>query len=381
MFQKFISSILAIAFTVAPSLAFAGGGELAYFKLQQLDALTGTSAAAGDLLPLYDVSAGKVKSVDFGANLAVLAGLAGLTAAELDYVDIATLGTLEASKAWTSDASLDTVMPTGGLLTVQSGGAVTLNSGATLTVAGTLATTGSVTATGAVASTRTTGADSATTNNAFAVALTAPVDTTGTNSHVGYSFTPTIGNATGGTNSVIGYSVAAVTGDAQVNVTGLSIGTGTTLGTSNAISVGSGWDAGLEVASPVSITSTITGDGGDALVGFKQSQVASTTVSVTLAQCGTTFVSDSADVMTLPEASTVLGCRYTFIAGTADDFDINPADGTDQIGVVTSDGAAITPSAGDAIRITDVGAALQLEAIGANLWAVIGFNGAVTDVN
>lgn len=53
--------------------------------------------------------------------------------AELNYNDIATLGTLQASKVWTSDASLDTIMPTGGLLTVQSGGVVTLNSGATLT--------------------------------------------------------------------------------------------------------------------------------------------------------------------------------------------------------------------------------------------------------
>ncbi len=58
------------------------------------------------------------------------------TAAELNYNDIATLGTLAASKAWTSDASLDTVMPTGGLLTVQSGGAITLNSGSTLTASG-----------------------------------------------------------------------------------------------------------------------------------------------------------------------------------------------------------------------------------------------------
>ena len=58
------------------------------------------------------------------------------TAAELNYVDVATLGTLAASKAWTSDGSLDTVMPTGGLLTVQSGGAITLNSGSTLTASG-----------------------------------------------------------------------------------------------------------------------------------------------------------------------------------------------------------------------------------------------------
>lgn len=61
------------------------------------------------------------------ANVAMTA-----SAAELNYSDVATLGTLAASKAWTSDASLDTVMPTGGLLTVQSGGGVTLNSGSTL---------------------------------------------------------------------------------------------------------------------------------------------------------------------------------------------------------------------------------------------------------
>lgn len=55
---------------------------------------------------------------------------------ELGALNIATMGTLEASKAWTSDSSLDTVMPTGGLLTVQSGGAATFNSGSTLTLSG-----------------------------------------------------------------------------------------------------------------------------------------------------------------------------------------------------------------------------------------------------
>lgn len=69
------------------------------------------------------------------------------TAAELNYNDIATLGTLAASKAWTSDASLDTVMPTGGLLTVQSGGAITLNSGSTLTVSGSAVVDGATTTT------------------------------------------------------------------------------------------------------------------------------------------------------------------------------------------------------------------------------------------
>lgn len=285
--NKTILSLVAILVTAA-TVAWAGGNELAYFKIQELPALTGTSAAAGDLVPIYDVSAGKVKSIDLGANMAVLAGVTA-TAAELNYNDITTLGTLAASKAWTSDASLDTVMPTGGLLTVQSGGAVTLNSGATLTVAGTLATTGSVTATGAVLSTRTTGADSGTTNKAISIALTSPVDTTGTNSHVGYDFSPTIGNATGGTNSVVGYNFANVTGDAQVNVTALSIGTGTTLGTSNAISVGSGWDAGIVTDSGVKINST----NGTLVSAFRAAQdtIASGQTAKTVTVTGATSAS------------------------------------------------------------------------------------------
>jgi hypothetical protein len=64
------------------------------------------------------------------------AASATATTTEMNYVDVATLGTLAASKAWTSDASLDTVMPTGGLLTVQSGGAITLDAGSTLTASG-----------------------------------------------------------------------------------------------------------------------------------------------------------------------------------------------------------------------------------------------------
>jgi len=118
-----------------------------------------------------------------------------------------------------------------------------------------------------------------------------------------------------------------------------------------------------------------------------QTQVASTTTAVTSAQCGFTFVSNSADVMTLPEASTVLGCRYTFVCGTADDFDVNPADGTDVIGPVsTTNGTTgvvtLSPSAGDAIRCTDIGGSITIEAIGADRWAQVGGgNGIWTDVN
>jgi len=134
-------------------------------------------------------------------------------------------------------------------------------------------------------------------------------------------------------------------------------------------------------------TGDVSGDGGDQLFGFRQDQVASTTTAATLAQCGKTFVSDSADVITLPEASTALGCRYTFVCGTADNFDVNPADGTDVIGPVsTTNGSTavvtLAPSAGDAIRCTDIGGSITLEAILADLWVQVeGGNGIWTDVN
>lgn len=117
-----------------------------------------------------------------------------------------------------------------------------------------------------------------------------------------------------------------------------------------------------------------------------QNQVVASTTALTAAQCGSTVISTGAAVQPLPEASTVLGCRYTFICGTADDFDIDPADATDVIGVINSvaagTGAAITPSAGDEVRCTDIGSSLVLEATGANLWSAVGVaNGAWSDVN
>jgi hypothetical protein len=165
-----------------------------------------------------------------------------------------------------------------------------------------------------------------------------------------------------------------------------------TIASGGTLTVASGATLTASSGSTVSIdaitaTGDITGDGGDQLSGFLQSQVASTTTSATIAQCGSTFVSNSADVITLPEASTALGCRYTFVCGTADDFDINPADGTDQItSVSTTNGTTgvvtLAPSAGDAIRCTDIGGSITLEAVGANAWSQVGGgNGIWTDVN
>jgi hypothetical protein len=135
------------------------------------------------------------------------------------------------------------------------------------------------------------------------------------------------------------------------------------------------------------VTGDVIGDGADQLYGFRQEQTASTTTAITVSQCGSSFVSNSADVITLPEASTALGCRYTFVCGTADDFDINPADGTDAFtSISTTNGTTavvtLAPSAGDAIRCTDIGGSITIEAIGANAWAQVGGgNGIWTDVN
>lgn len=125
-------------------------------------------------------------------------------------------------------------------------GATTPNTGAFTSITNTLGITGTVAPT----------ADHATTKIGSKVSYTVPVHTTGSNVDYAYQVSPTISNATGGTNSFAGYRFDAVTGDAQVNVNAISIGTGTTLGTSNAIQIGSGWDAGLVTDSGVQINST-----------------------------------------------------------------------------------------------------------------------------
>lgn len=125
----------------------------------------------------------------------------------------------------------------------------------------------------------------------------------------------------------------------------------------------------------VDLDGDLIGDGGDQWVGFLQNQVASTTTTLTAAQCASTIVFDSADVMTLPEASTVLGCQYTFIVNSASNCDINPNDTSDQIVLLTN-------AAGDAIRADAVGESVTLQAIGANVWAPVGQQqGTWTDVD
>lgn len=126
----------------------------------------------------------------------------------------------------------------------------------------------------------------------------------------------------------------------------------------------------------MTLTGGIVGDGGDQLVGFLNTLVTSTTTTLTAAQCGSTIVNDSADVLTLPEASTVPGCRYTFVVNNASNLDINPFDTTDIIlpfvNAIATDPTVISPSAGDAIRCATVGGSITLQAVSADNWAVVG---------
>lgn len=139
--MKKLSLCLSLALIVVVALAnqdaLASRMDLVRRNIPELTTLaSGSVDTANDLVPIYDASAGEVKKVA-ASGVGLVAGLTS-SAAELNYNDITTLGTIAASKTWTSDASIDTIMPTGGLLTVQSGGQITMNSGSTMELGGTI---------------------------------------------------------------------------------------------------------------------------------------------------------------------------------------------------------------------------------------------------
>lgn len=282
MKNKFLSLVVALAVTLTATMAMASGNELAYKRIGELDELDAANIASGDMVPVWDASTNKVKRVDatdfpYGGGAITLddgvgaspslvfkdgtdetstfskvdAGYLTLTTDATDGLNILT-GSLKVGNGVPDstingeDLYVEGISEFDGAMRVD--GAVTMNS--------TLALAAAATSTSTLTYTRTPGANSGTTNQTSKVALTAPVDTTGTNTHNAYNVALTISNATGGTNSVNAFSLDNVTGDAQVNVTGLKIGTGTTLGTSNAIQVGSGWDAGLVLDSNLQVNST-----------------------------------------------------------------------------------------------------------------------------
>lgn len=120
-FKTLITAIIMLAFTSTLALAYVTPGDLNRLR--------------GLAMTLVSATITTLTATTANITSLVLGGVAVTSsAAELIYNDIATLGTLAASKTWTSDASLDTIMPTGGKLTVQSGGEIVLPTGSVLTV-------------------------------------------------------------------------------------------------------------------------------------------------------------------------------------------------------------------------------------------------------
>lgn len=123
----------------------------------------------------------------------------------------------------------------------------------------------------------------------------------------------------------------------------------------------------------IDVNTALVGDGSGVFSGYLNDQVAATATTITAAQCGMTFINAGAVQMELPEASTVLGCRLTFITGNASNFDVNPDD-ADQILVETD-------AAGDAIRNATLGNSMTIEAISATQWAPVSTIGTWSDIN
>lgn len=117
----------------------------------------------------------------------------------------------------------------------------------------------------------------------------------------------------------------------------------------------------------------LAGDGSDQLVGFLSNRVLATATTLTAAQCGSTIYNGGAIEIELPEASTVLGCRFTFVTLNAANFDVDP-DAADQVLVQTD-------AAGDKIRNATLGNSITIEAVSASQWAVVGILGTWADAN
>jgi len=135
----------------ATMVATSAAGVETIVDMTELAALGGVTASAAEL----NVTDGALDTNLVAAKAAILGtggaltiggaltavtsigiGSAVLSEAEMETLDGVTAGTLAASKVWTSDANIDTTMPTGGLLTVQAGGAISMASGSWMTISG-----------------------------------------------------------------------------------------------------------------------------------------------------------------------------------------------------------------------------------------------------
>jgi len=105
-----------------------------------------------------------------------------------------------------------------------------------------------------------------------------------------------------------------------------------------------------------------------------QVSVTASPTTITSSQCGSTFINGTDPVqVNLPEASTVNGCRMTFVTSTATTFLVNPDD-ADKI-------LLWTDAAGDAISNAVSGNTITLQAIDDTNWVTVSGTGSYTDAN
>lgn len=130
----------------------------------------------------------------------------------------------------------------------------------------------------------------------------------------------------------------------------------------------------ISTGGDLTVVGAVTGDGGDALSGFLQKQVAATATTITAAQCGSTFYNTGAVAINLPNgAAGLIGCRLTFVTLNASNFDVNPGN-SDQI-------MLLTDAAGDSVRNATIGNVVTLQYAATNKWIDIAHIGTWSDIN
>jgi len=141
----------------------------------------------------------------------------------------------------------------------------------------------------------------------------------------------------------------------------------------------------LTIPATDSTEATVTSTSGITSINFSAIQVRDTKVitadtdneamgATSMGRIWTNTGDADGTVFTLPEASTVLGQSVTFAVTVAQNLDVNPNDGTDQI-------MGLTNAAGDAVRCATIGCTLTLTAVTANMWMVTSSYGTWADVD
>lgn len=155
-------------------------------------------------------------------------------------------------------------------------------------------------------------------------------------------------------------SLSAFAGFEVIDNTGKSLKIFNRIECNSSIDCSRGANGKLQLATSGNFESDITSTGAYSLSGFLQNRIEAsdpTPTGLTVSQCGSTVYNETGNVQVdLPEASSSLGCRFTFVHLTpSGNFDVNPDDANEIL--------YETNSIGDMIRAQTPGAAITLEAV------------------